>query len=163
MNRPWLPLTLFLLASTGQAAASGAERKAAVTVGTIPTVTALPGDSAMVDIPLTIAEGQHVMANPAGGEFLIPLGLRIEDPGEFTTWSARYPRPVPYRLEGTDENLPTYQGDITIRVVMVIPPDVPAGPRVVSGEIEYQACDARQCFFPTHVPVQFTIVVGKRR
>lgn len=143
---------------------SPSPRAGVVTVGEIPPVTVLPGDTAAVVIPLEIAEGFHVQANPASNEFLIPLEIEIglEEPDSLIRWKPVYPAPDLFRLEGTTDDLLTYHGSIGIEVLFISSAEAPPGERVFTGTVSYQACDARRCLFPTTVPVSFKVVIGKR-
>lgn len=134
-----------------------------VTLGKIPMVTVRPGESTTVVIPIEIAEGYHVQANPASDEFLIPLELelQLEETDKLVSWKPVYPAPGTFRLEGTAEDLLTYHGSIGVAVSIYPSPQVRPGERLFTGLLNYQACDRRRCLFPTSVPVTFKVVISE--
>jgi hypothetical protein len=132
-----------------------------VTVGEVPTVTVHAGDSSVAIVSFQIAEGFHVQANPASNEFLIPFSLTFT-PGDSTVSAVpEYPEPYRFRLEGTTEDLSTYHGVTSLRIGIRVGADASAGERRLAGELRYQACDARRCYFPESIPVTITVVVDK--
>ena len=136
-----------------------------VTLGEIPAVTVRPGDSTAVVIPITIAEGYHVQANPASDEFLIPLELELllEPPDSLVSWTPVYPAPGTFRLEGTTEDLLTYHGSVEVKVWVYVAAHARKGERLFSGAVSYQGCDTQRCFFPTSVPVAFQVVISEEK
>jgi len=134
-----------------------------VVVGEIPTTTARPGDTTVVVIPVKIAMGFHVQANPASGEFLIPLELmlELEAPDTLLSWRPVYPAPGTFRLEGTTDDLLTYHGSIGVEVVIQASAEARVGERLFKGTLRYQACDNKRCLFPATVPVSFMLVLSK--
>src|SRR6185437_4786443 len=48
--------------------------------------------------------------------------------------------------------LDVYTGTITLYVVFDVLPDAKTGPVKIAGNVHYQACDEKQCFFPTSTP-----------
>lgn len=128
-----------------------------VSVGEIPDLSMTPGSTAVVEIPVTVAEGYHVQANPASGEFLIPLQLDLDAVEGIEVGTPTYPVGVPHRLEGSEDVLSTYEG--TFRVAVPIKTSR-TGTIDVRGTLQFQACDARRCLFPASVPVVLKVVVG---
>jgi DsbC/DsbD-like thiol-disulfide interchange protein len=68
-----------------------------------------------------------------------------------------YPKGQPYRLQGTDEDLSTYQGDIEIVVAVTATEAAPVGRRDIHGELRFQACNSQVCLFPASVAVTLSI------
>jgi hypothetical protein len=107
-----------------------------------------------------IGDGYHIQSNPAGNEFLIPLELQLEHVDGIQYGSPVYPAGHPYRLDGTDEDLMTYDGTISVKVNVKALASASRGERLVKGSLSYQACDWRQCFFPASIPVEFKVTVS---
>lgn len=133
-----------------------------VSVGEIPTITVRPGTSSSVVMPIVIADGYHVQANPASDEFLIPLELelQLEQTDTLVSLKVSYPKPGTFRLEGTTEDLLTYHGSIGIEVSIRALAQAREGKRLFKGTLSYQACDSKRCLFPDSVPVSFVAVVS---
>jgi hypothetical protein len=114
----------------------------------------------MVNVPVIIEKDYQVQANPAGNEFLVPLQLQLEHADGITCGIPVYPPGCPYRLEGTDEDLMTYADSISVKVAIKAIASASNGERLVKGILSYQACDARNCFFPAAVPVEIKVAVS---
>lgn len=137
------------------------QRAGVVTLGKIPIVTVHPGETTAVVIPVLIADGYHVQANPASGEFLIPLelDLGLGEPDSLLSWEVRYPPPQTFRLEGTTDDLLTYHDSIGVEVAIFVMDAARKGERTVTGRLRYQACDAKRCLFPAWLPVTLPIAI----
>ena len=135
--------------------------KGPVTVGEVMPVRVAAGTSSTVHIPVRVEDGHRVQANPASNEFLVPLELDIDEHEVLVIGSPVYPKGEPYFLEGADESLMTYAGEFEIVVEVSAGDGAAPGNYVVSGELHFQACNARMCLFPASVPVELQIVVSE--
>ena len=133
---------------------------AIVSVGPIPTVNLRAGESTKVTVAVTVGFGYHIQSNPASNEFLIPAELTFEEADGVRIGNPSYPAGQPYRLEGTEDDLMTYDGTVSITIYVKASARASDGERLVSGSLGYQACDSRRCFFPASVPVAFKVVVS---
>jgi DsbC/DsbD-like thiol-disulfide interchange protein len=111
-------------------------------------------------IPLTIGAGCRIQANPAGNQFLVPLEVQLDHAEGLRFGDAVYPTPQPYRLQGSDDELDTYQGDIEIVVPITAARSAVAGAIAVEGIVRFQACDSRTCLFPSSIPLKFVVDVA---
>jgi hypothetical protein len=132
-------------------------------VGDIEPITLPIGAKTTVHVPVGVASGYHVQANPAANKFLIPLELQLDDVDGLELGDPVYPRGQPYRLEGTTEDLLTYGGELEILVALEATGTAQLGEQRVNGTLHYQTCDSRMCFFPSSAPVRFTVTVVDRR
>jgi len=124
-----------------------------------PPVTLAAGGATQTRITLVVADGYHVQANPASGDFLIPLRLDLRGQGGVRAGKPRYPRGRRYRLPGADEDWMTYEGTLDITVPLEAQESAPEGERLLRGALRYQACDGRRCLFPVSVPVTLPVSV----
>jgi hypothetical protein len=122
-------------------------------------VKMVDGSSSFARIPVQVADGHRVQANAASNEFLVPLQLEIEEADGLVFGPPVYPEAEPYRLEGADEDLDTYAGEIEVVVLVSTTDNAAPGDRNVVGRLHFQACNARMCLFPASVPVELQIVV----
>jgi hypothetical protein len=130
-----------------------------VTVGEIASVAARAGETVSIEVPLRIECGFHVQANPAASEFLIPLELEVGTVNDSLEASVRYPPPMTHRLQGAQDELLTYSGEIRIIVRLTIPRANSIGTRRIEARLIYQACDDRMCLFPVTAPVTWEVEV----
>jgi hypothetical protein len=131
-----------------------------VAVGEVAPVTVTASAPSTIEVSVRVADEHRVQANPASNELLVPLKLEIEDSHGLLFGPPVYPEAEPYRLEGADDDLDTYAGEIEIVVPVSVTGDATPGRRTVVGTLHYQACNPRMCLFPASAPVQLQIVVS---
>jgi len=131
-----------------------------VSLGAIPELQLRPGASGTIVVPVTVAPGYHVQANPAANELYIPLELEIDPVEDLQIDGITYPKSISLRLEGATEELLTYEGTVRIDVAVRVAASAEPGRHAVQGSLRYQACDSKRCFFPASIPVTFDLVVA---
>ena len=143
-----------------QSSTPASDSTSPVTVGEMEAVTVVSGDEATVSVPVRVADGHRVQANPASNEYLVPLQLDIEELDGLEFGEPIYPRGEPYLLEGDDEFLVTYVGEFEVVVRVAAANDAAPGEYRARGELKFQACNSRMCLFPSSVPVELLLVVA---
>jgi len=133
-----------------------------VTVGEAVSATVGAGTSSAVHVPVRVADGHRVQANPASNKFLVPLELDIDDREAFVFGSPVYPKGEPYLLEGADEPLMTYVGEFEVIVPVAADEKAAPGEHIVPGELHYQACNSRMCLFPASIPFELRVIVSEQ-
>jgi hypothetical protein len=132
-----------------------------LTVGSVSEISAHPGDSVNVEIPLKVTHGYHVNANPAANDLYIPLEIIFTDTSFADVDTVRYPPGKVWRLKDDVEDLLVYDGEVKIAVPLVIPQQAKAGKYQLHGTIDYQACDDAVCFMPESRMVTVKITVER--
>lgn len=130
-----------------------------VVVGERAPVTIQAGAEATLRIPIIVADGYRIQANPASSEFLVPLEIRLEPVDGLQVGAPIYPIGQPYQLLGSEALLSTYRGEIEISVPLTATAVARHGIHEIQGSAHFQACNSRVCLFPGSVPVRFAIVV----
>lgn len=133
-----------------------------VSVSAAEIVRLAPGGRADARLAVRVKEGFHVQATPASAPYLIPLRLTLQEGSGLAPGVPVYPRGTPYRLQGAESDLLTYEGSFAVTVPLVAAKSAPPGRRTLPGELRYQACDARICLRPASVPVTLTIEIAGR-
>jgi len=128
-----------------------------------PDVRVAGGGSAEARVIVRIRPGFRVQANPAAEEFLIPLIVELPDRPPVRAGTAVYPAGRPHRLRGASRDLLTYEGAVSVRVPLRA--EIDGGRErdevvVLSGNVRYQACDARVCLRPSTVPFRLAVRVS---
>jgi hypothetical protein len=158
-----LLFTLCWIAGAGAGTTEGGEASATpaptLVIHELGLVNVEAGTSSSFTIRVSVADGHRVQANPASSEFLVPLEVRFADLEHISFEAPIYPPGVPYRLEGTDEDLSTYVDEFEITVGMTIADNAKAGRRLIGGEVSYQACNSRVCLFPSSLGLTLEVVV----
>jgi DsbC/DsbD-like thiol-disulfide interchange protein len=129
-----------------------------VSISGSPTLEIKRGGSADYPLELTILKGFHIQANPAE-KYLIPLTIKMDPLAGVQAGTPLYPRGVPFRLKGSDREISTYDGTVSLKIPIQVDPTVKPGELVVKGTIRYQGCDEELCFPPVTLPVELKLRV----
>jgi len=129
--------------------------KEAAIVTTLPgkPVIAARGETVQLTVRAKIKKGFHVQANPASDEFLIPTTLTIQADENTVPGEPVYPPGIPYRLEGSTDDLLTYEDELTIILPLEVLEAASPGKVDITGNLRFQACDDKRCFYPRSIPV----------
>jgi hypothetical protein len=159
--RVLLALAMVWCPSTWDSAAQTLPPSGVLQCGQTSVIQIAPGQEASLEVPLHIAPGFHVQANPASNEFLVPLEFSLIAPesGVVQDWRVSYPLPDRMRLEGTSEDLMTYSDRITVGVRLRVANDTRPGRHELQAQVRYQACNDRRCLFPDTVAMSIPIEV----
>lgn len=130
-----------------------AQEAAIVTIPPVKPVIAARGETVQLTVRAKIKKGFHVQANPASDEFLIPTTLTIQADENMVPGIPVYPSGTPYRLEGSTEDLLTYEDEMAIILPVKVLEAASPGAANITGELRFQACDDIRCFYPRSIPV----------
>lgn len=124
--------------------------------------TAAPGER--LSLVLDVAPGQGIHVYAPGVKHYIPVALHLAPHQAVQLHPTRYPAPEDFYFRPLDEHVRVY--DRPFRILQDVTLEAsPAGEAFLNahesltmiGRLAYQACNARVCFAPTSVPVQWTI------
>lgn len=120
------------------------------------------GKSGEAIVTATVGAGFHVQANPVSQPNLVATTLMLDANDAFEVSEITYPDGKMYRLQNSDRDLKTYEGNFDVKVaVKAKAGKAKAGKSEVKGKLRFQACNDKICFFPTSVPVTIPVVVYK--
>ena len=152
----WVIVFLFLLFFAGSAPAFSQEAPIVAIIPAEP-VSIARGQTAQVTVTATIRKGFHIQANPAADEFLIPTSLTVKAGDGLVPGTPVYPPGRPYKLQGSTDDLLTYEDEVIISLPVTATAAAPNGE--LTGELRFQPCDDRRCFFPRTVPVVIPVKI----
>ncbi len=132
-----------------------------VIVANVEPLTLAAGGSAVVSLPIEVAEGFHVQANPAGNPFLVPLEVTVESNDVVVATNVAYPPGKPFLM--VDDENPTYSGKLRIALTLTAATNAAPNRLVVRGNIRYQACTSNHCLFPANQPFELDVTIKNRR
>ena len=132
-------------------------------------LTTYPSDAAVApgnrfSLALTIVPHAriHVYAPGATGYHIV--GLTIAPQPFVRVVPMQYPKSETYFFKPLNERVPVYQKPFTLvqEVILEGTPTAQAALRgkdalTLTGALEYQACDDKECFNPTSVPLSWTL------
>jgi peroxiredoxin len=115
-----------------------------------------------IALDITPKRGMHVYAPGATGYRVI--ALNVMPPSHVRSASVRYPASELYYFRPLNERVPVYQKPFTL--LMEVVPEATAEARkalgsqselVITGTLEYQACDDMICYNPVSLPLSWKI------
>jgi len=81
-------------------------------------VKLVQGELVETRVSVAVLEDYHLQANPASEYYLVPVRLELKTSGGVTVCKITYPPGKPYRLNGADKDLKTYEGNLKIGVLL---------------------------------------------
>ena len=110
---------------------------------------------------LDLPEGQHAYGEPVPEGYL-PTSVEVRGPEELRVETPIYPPTRPLLVEGVNEELPVFEGELEIRIPLTYRPlEALSGDTVtLEVDVRYQACDERVCYLPAHEQVRLDVAVG---
>lgn len=115
-------------------------------------------------LDITPKRGMHVYA-PGASNYRV-IGVNITPQPHVRTSPLRYPASEIYHFVPLNERVPVYQKPFTL--LMDVVPEATAEARkafagrnelVISGTLEYQACDDKICYNPVSLPLTWTVAM----
>ena len=134
-------------------------------------VSAYPSDASValgtrfsLALDVTPKAGMHVYA-PGAADYRV-ITLNVAPQPHLRTSAVRYPASEIYHFVPLDERVPVFQEPFTLLIEVV--PEATAEARkgltgmdelVITGTLEYQACDDTLCYNPVSVPLSRTVAL----
>ena len=107
------------------------------------------GDSGDVVVPIKIAQGYHVNANPPTFSYLKATELELPQSDGLSVEFITYPDPLKKKFVFSDgKELAVYEGDIVVKAHVKADKSAQTGKRNLSAKLRVQACDDRVCYAP---------------
>jgi hypothetical protein len=123
-----------------------------------------PGQRVALTVDIDLQPDMHVYA--PGVEGYIPIDWKMENSDTALVHAPEYPRAEKLYLKAIDETVPAYRSHFRLIRDITIPPQDKlnssldaAGHFAVNSSLRYQACDARVCYIPQTLPLQWTFAV----
>ena len=138
-------LAVALLFAPGSVPGAGAPTPAAL-LGVSAKLRRDAGSSTgMLSIEGRVAPGWHVNSHKPSEDYLIPTAVRMDpDPG-VTAGEPQYPAGKLVKFAFAEKPLSVYEEHFTVEVPLTFRDAVP---RLLSGSVDFQACNDKQCLAP---------------
>jgi len=145
-------------------AASSSEKKpndSLVAAKVLLSVDRLPaGRTCEVAVLLDIRPEWHINQNPSEPKFLIPTKLTLTSKHGTTLPQVRYPKGRAIRIEGIEQPLMVYEKQVSLRGVIEVPRDAAGLTEELEFQVQYQACNDKECKAPTKLKLGGKIAVA---
>lgn len=143
----FVSLFMIIWAAVYSAATVQAQPNISINGNISPAKTAR-GRTARATIVIDIPRGYHVHSNKPLEKFLIATQLQVEAPKGIRVGPVSYPRALMRSLKFSKNRVAVYEGRVTMRFTLTVPPNFATGAAEIKGRVRYQSCDDEVCFPP---------------
>ncbi len=119
-----------------------------------------PGDTLRIALRVPIPENLHVQAHTPRDPSLIGARLTVTAPAGIRVIELVYPPSTDYPLAGFDQPLAVYEKSLIVGVQLAVDKTAARAPVTVTGDLRYQACDDKTCYYPRTLQTSWTFRVG---
>jgi hypothetical protein len=138
----------FALPIAGNGPQDRQENGEIVAVASLDTSTFVRGERIGLRVTIQAAPGIHIYGKPLPDGY-IPTTLEFDTPETITVEPVQYPAPHILRTDWLDEELPVYDGTITLMTALIFTEqreDI-----AITATLRYQACTTDECFLPARL------------
>ena len=115
------------------------------------------GESGDVLVPIKIANGYHVNANPPSFPYLKATELEIPPAGGISVEFISYPDPLTKKFSFAETALAVYEGETTVKARLKADKSAQTGKHNLSAKLRVQACDDKVCYAPGVLDVSLPV------
>ena len=151
-------------ADNSQPATSNANASDPPAIKSVDVVEATPqettitrGESGDVIVPIKIANGYHVNANPPTFPYLKPTELQLPQTDGISVEFISYPDPLKRKFAFAEQELAVYEGEAIVKARVKAEKSAQAGKRNLSAKLRVQACDEKVCYAPGELAVMIPL------
>ena len=110
------------------------------------TITA--GESGELVVPIKIASGYHVNANPPTFSYLRATELQIPAANGISVEFITYPDALMRKFSFSEKELAVYEGEAVLKARLKAEKSAQTGKHNLSAKLRVQACDDKVCYAP---------------
>ena len=134
------------------------EKLKPMSVKIYPMYDKLPrGEKVLIAVELKIREGWHVNANPASPDFLKSTAVKLKTEQKVKLTRVKYPEHEELQVIGFDEPYHVYDGSVMVYGLLEIDAAERAEKAKLEFEVEFQACNEKECLPPDRVVMEGTL------
>ncbi|MDQ2978235.1 MAG: sulfite exporter TauE/SafE family protein, partial [Acidobacteriota bacterium] len=138
-----------LLALACASAALAAAPRPEEIVSATARVVGGPGQTASVRVDVRVAAGYHVNSHTPSEDYLIATALKLDPAPGVKAGAPVYPAGLSKKFEFADKPLSVFEGAFSVEIPISWSERLPAA---LSGTVDFQACNDKQCFAPASIP-----------
>ncbi|THD68931.1 hypothetical protein E7Z59_00955 [Robertkochia marina] len=118
--------------------------------------TTLENDRLMIEIDLDVMEGYHIQATDPEDPYLVATRLYLDLPEALSLQQIDFPPAKAFQLEGSEDVMRVYSGIVSVKLLVEIKGGLPEN-QILSGTLEYQACDTAKCYYPRRLDFEIPL------
>lgn len=115
--------------------------------------------SSVVKLTFEINQGLHIQSNDPEDDSVVPTEISINWPQGIGAYDPIFPPAKEMVLEGSNQLLQVFNGAMEVAVALNFDDDIVKGLYQIPGQIRYQACDNKRCFYPRELTFSFDLLV----
>ncbi|MFN7924480.1 MAG: protein-disulfide reductase DsbD family protein [Bryobacteraceae bacterium] len=121
-----------------------------------------PGSRLTLTVELELRPGMHVYAPGVSGEY-IPVSWKMAESKAWINFDPEWPRSRNKRLKAIRQTVPVFENkfrvmrDLKMAQARDLYPAAAENKLSIKGDFRYQACDARVCYPPETVPLEWIL------
>ena len=104
----------------------------------------------------SLKQGYHVNSNVSP---TYPLKVSLAANPAAQLEKVEYPAPKSHKLGG--ETLSVFDGEFPLKLTLKVGPTAPIGRTILTGKVNYQACDDRACLRPDSIELKLPLDIRR--
>jgi thioredoxin:protein disulfide reductase len=118
-----------------------------------------PGSPFRIALRATLAAGWHVNSHHPSEDYLIPTEMKLAPVDGISFGAVSYPAGQSLKFAFSNKPLSVYEGNFDITADARVAPEAHPASYRLSGTVEYQPCNDKQCLAPASVPFFVSVAV----
>jgi thioredoxin:protein disulfide reductase len=123
---------------------------------------AAAGSKLEAAVVMEIPAPYHVNAHKPNEEWLVATDLKLKPSPGLTFGPVNYPAPLSKSFSFSKKPLLVYEERLVMRVPVTVAASAKPGNVTIQAEVQYQACDDKQCFIPRTRPVTIPVTIAPK-
>jgi peroxiredoxin len=115
----------------------------------------------MVTVLFQIKEGYHIQANKVNDDNLIPVKLEFETVEGISMGEPVFPGWREFKMEGTPDPFLVFDEILDVKIPVSVDHRKISGDLLLKGNLYYQACDSKKCFFPRDFRFEVNLTIAE--
>lgn len=117
------------------------------------------GESGEVIVPIKIAQGYHVNANPPSFPYLKATELELPAAEGVSVEFISYPDPLIRTFSFAENPLAVYEGETIVKAMLKADKTAQPGKHNLSAKLHVQACDDKVCYAPGVLDLKIPVTI----
>jgi thiol:disulfide interchange protein DsbD len=122
-----------------------------------------PGQTAPVELELTVKSPYHINSDQPLEDFLIGTTIEFKAPAGAAYRKIAFPPAEVRKLDLSPNPMSIYEGTINVTAEVALAPDFKGTELAIEGTVGYQACDATACLPPAEAKFSRKVAVVQAR
>lgn len=118
------------------------------------------GGLSAITVSFQIKDGYHIQANKVNDDSLAPVRLEMGTSEGIYYGQPIFPEWKEFKMEGTNDRLWVFDEMLDVKIPLKITKEKLRRDYLLKGNLHYQACDSRKCYFPRVLEFEVRFSIG---